>query len=37
MSLINPQAPLNVGVDSVPLDADETPTESKWLRISLQI
>jgi len=37
MSLINPQPPLNVGVDSVPLDADETPTESKWIRIARQI
>ena len=37
MSLINPQPPLNVGVDSVPLDADETPKESKWIRIARQI
>jgi len=37
MSLINPQPPLNVGIDSVPLDADETPTESKWIRIARQI
>ena len=28
MSLVNPQPPLNVGVDAVPLDADETPVES---------
>jgi hypothetical protein len=37
MSLINPQPPLNIGADSVPLDADETPTESKWIRIARQI
>ena len=37
MSLVNPQPPLNVGVDSVPLDADETPTESKWIRIARQM
>jgi len=37
MSLVNPQPPLNVGVDAVPLDADETPTESKWIRIARQI
>ena len=37
MSLINPQPPLNVGIDSVPLDADETPIESKWIRIARQI
>jgi hypothetical protein len=37
MSLINPQPPLNVGIDSVPLDADETPTESKWIRIARQM
>jgi len=37
MSLINPQPPLNIGADSVPLDADETPSESKWLRIARQI
>ena len=37
MSLVNPQPPLNVGVDAVPLDADETPLESKWVRIARQI
>ena len=37
MSLINPQPPLNVGVDSVPLDAEETPLENKWIRIARQI
>ena len=37
MSLINPQPPLNIGIDSVPLDADETPLESKWIRIARQI
>ena len=37
MSLINPQPPLNVGIDSAPLDADETPTESKWIRIARQM
>jgi hypothetical protein len=37
MSLVNPQPPLNVGVDSVPLDADDTPTENKWIRIARQI
>ena len=39
MSLINPQPPLNVGVDSVatPLDAEETPKDDKWIRIARQI
>ena len=37
MSLVNPQPPLNVGVDSVPLDADDTPTENKWIRIARQM
>ena len=37
MSLINPQPPLNVGVDSVALDQEETPLENKWIRIARQI
>jgi len=37
MSLVNPQPPLNVGVDSVPLDADDTPAENKWIRIARQM
>ena len=37
MSLSNPQAPLNVGIDAVPLDHDETPLENKWIRIARQI
>jgi len=37
MSLINPQPPLNVGVDSTPLDQEETPLENKWIRIARQI
>jgi len=37
MSLVNPQPPLNIGTDSVPLDADETPFESKWIRIARQM
>ena len=37
MSLINPQPPLNVGVDSVPLDQEETPLENKWIRIARQM
>jgi hypothetical protein len=37
MSLVNPQPPLNIGTDSVPLDADETPLESKWIRIARQM
>ena len=37
MSLINPQPPLNVGVDSVPFDKEETPLENKWIRIARQM
>jgi len=39
MSLTNPQPPLNVGVDSVavPLDAEETLKDDKWIRIARQI
>ena len=37
MSLSNPQPPLNVGVDSVQVEAEETPEESKWIRIARQI
>ena len=37
MSLINPQPPLNIGVDSVALDQEETPLENKWIRIARQI
>ena len=37
MSLVNPQPPLNVGVDSVPLDADDTPAENNWIRIARQM
>ena len=37
MSLMNPQPPLNVGIDSVNKLADETPKENEWLRIARQI
>ena len=37
MSLMNPQPPLNMGVDAVPLDADDSPIENKWIRIARQI
>ena len=37
MSLINPQPPLNVGLDSVPFDKEETPLENKWIRIARQM
>jgi len=36
MSLMNPQPPLNVGIDSVPLES-ETPKENEWIRIARQI
>ena len=37
MSLMNPQPPLNVGIDSVNALPDETPKEDKWIRIARQI
>ena len=37
MSLMNPQPPLNVGIDSVNVIESETPKEDKWLRIAKQI
>ena len=37
MSLVSPQPPLNVGVDSVSLDNEETPLENKWIRIARQM
>ena len=37
MSLMNPQPPLNVGIDSVNKLADETPKENEWLRTARQI
>ena len=33
---MNPQPPLNVGIDSVPLES-ETPKENEWIRIARQI
>jgi len=36
MSLMNPQPPVNVGIDSVPLES-ETPKENEWIRIARQI
>ena len=37
MSLMNPQPPLNVGIDSVNAIASEEPKEDKWIRIARQI
>ena len=37
MSLMNPQPPLNVGIDSVPLDAEEGPKENEWIRLARQV
>ena len=37
MSLMNPQPPLNVGVDSVNVIESETPKEDKWIRLARQI
>ena len=37
MSLINPQPPLNVGIDAVPLDQEDSPLENRWIRLARQI
>ena len=37
MSLMNPQPPLNVGIDAVNTLVEETPKEDKWLRIARAI
>ena len=37
MSLMNPQPPLNVGIDSVNAIESEAPKEDKWIRIARQI
>ena len=37
MSLMNPQPPLNVGIDSVNAIASEAPKEDKWIRMARQI
>jgi hypothetical protein len=37
MSLMNPQPPLNVGIDSVNTIESEAPKEDKWIRIARQI
>tara|TARA_R110002020_G_scaffold5400_1_gene22563 strand:+ start:1568 stop:3754 length:2187 start_codon:yes stop_codon:yes gene_type:complete len=36
MSLIDPQPPLNVGIDSEPLES-ETPKENEWIRLAKQM
>ena len=37
MSLINPQPPLNVVIDAVPLDQEDSPLENRWIRLARQI
>jgi len=37
MSLMNPQPPLNIGLDSVPLDSEESPQENEWIKIAREM
>ena len=37
MSLMNPQPPLNVGIDSVNTLEEQGPTEDKWIKIAREI
>ena len=37
MSLMNPQPPLNVGIDSVNTLEEQGPEEDKWIKIAREI